>query len=150
MESRLTQNPTARSTESWSFVLTQDGATAVDSDSLGIRMTTRCAAEWLSALVEHLIAKGALPQASDSLWHGDLNDDCHFHESPFRAHAEHMTGPRRGGVWYCAVDDTITGRRYFHTADFPGVEPKTGTAARRLCAMVVLAAKCGFLTDYPT
>ena len=150
MESRLIRNLTANSTEFWSFAISQDGTTLFDSTSLGVRLTTRQAAEWLSALIEHLIATGVSINDYDLVWSGDLDDDCHFTDEPFRAHAEHLAGPRRAGVWYCAVTDTKGNQRYFHTADFPGIEPKSGAAARKLCLMAMSAARSGFLVAYPS
>jgi hypothetical protein len=148
LQTRFAQIPTNRSHELWSFEVSQNEQIVFDSVSLGIRLKSRAAAEWLSALIEHLLANQGLPNQADADWSGDLNDDCHFDDGTFHAHAEHCTGPKRGGVWYCMVEISGGQERYFHTADLPGIEPKSGTAARKLCKMVISAAQHQFLLPY--
>ena len=77
-------------------------------------------------------------------WHGIFNDDCAATWKNYQAHAEHLSGPQRGGIWYCSVSDA-EGGRYFHTADRSDIQPKNGVAARWLCELVVSAAEQGVI-----
>lgn len=125
----------------WAFRIDRPGY-AFDSRSVSIRLTTRESADWLATLVDRLSC-GPRPQLD---WTGDLDDDCSIKWMHFYAHAEHMSGPRRGGNWYCSVQDET--HRYFHTADRQDCRPKTSSAARWMCETIMTAAAHGLVHGY--
>jgi hypothetical protein len=135
----------------WAFRVTQNGAVVFESSRVSVRYAARESAAWLAELIDSLIGCGAFPgypgrsepPAEPILWSGALGDDCSAHVGGLDLHAEHVSGPARGGIWYCAVQEA--GRSVFHTADF-GVEPRSGEAARWLCEVVARAALAGIRT----
>lgn len=137
----------------WACAVLEDGHTAFSSRSVSLRLRDESAARWLGELVVSLLADGtALPMISHQrtdkpLWEGDLDDDCHLDAGGHRAHVEWMSGPRRGGSWYCAVV-SADGRRLFHTADFNTIQPKSGAAARWLCELIIQCGECGAIRGY--
>lgn len=138
----------------WAFRVTVGDAVAFDSEWVSLRYASREDAEWLAGVIHQLaesVAPGKecsdlRPSPSEAQWWGDLSDDCLADILGYAAHAEHMSGPRRGGAWYCGV--RCNGGRIFHTAD-RGVEPKSGEAARWLCEVLARAASLGILKPYP-
>ena len=127
----------------WAFRVTRDEAVAFESAWVAIRYSERGDASWLAGLIDSLVARGTLPwrpghpAPAETMWDGDLDDDCRATVGDMHAHAEHLHGPRRGGAWYCSV--SRSGERLFHTADC-GVLPRSGGAARWLCELVMYSA----------
>ena len=111
-----------------------------ESAWVSIRYSTRGDAAWLAGLVDGLavreerVGRPGAPSTVGVPWEGDLNDDCWIGAGDWRAHAEHIDGPRHGGAWYCSVNRA--GERLFHTADW-GVQPRNGAAARWLCELII-------------
>ena len=120
-----------------------DGPTVIfESYAVSLRLLSRDAASWIARVVEEL--HGAVYPLE---WRGDLEDDCSAAWKRFVAHAEHLQGPHRGGIWYCSVSD-LDGKRFFHTADRKDIQPKSGAAARWLCELVISAAEAGSVGPY--
>lgn len=86
----------------WAFRATVGGAVAFESSRVAIRFGVEADAAWLAGLVDALVARGESPgqpgRFAGIRWEGDLGDDCWAALGEMRAHAEHMQGPRRGGV----------------------------------------------------
>ena len=126
----------------WACRVMDDATVIFESRVVAVRLLSCDAASWIARMVE------ALHGATQSLeWRGDLEDDCSAVWKRFGAHAEHLNGPRRGGIWYCSVDD-LDGKRFFHTADNPDIQPRSGAAARWLCELVVSLADAGLVEAY--
>ncbi|HYH69632.1 MAG TPA: hypothetical protein VD866_33355 [Urbifossiella sp.] len=131
----------------WACRVTAGEAVAFDSSWVSVRFRTADDARWFVGLVQTLYNRGAFlgPPGHrrvepDVRWGGRLNDDCAAFAGDLYAHAEHLDGPRRGGVWYCSV--SRGGSYLFHTAD-RGVVPRDGEAARWLCEVIIAAARAG-------
>jgi hypothetical protein len=131
----------------WACRVTAGETVVFDSAWVSVRYRTTEDARWLATLVEALHDGGAFlgPPGHrrvepDVRWAGPLNDDCAAFAGGLYAHAEHLDGPRRGGVWYCAV--SREGTFLFHTSD-RGVVPRDGEAARWLCEVVIAAVRAG-------
>jgi hypothetical protein len=121
-----------------------DGATVIfASRSVSLRLLSRDAARWLGRLVEAAHQRGC-PVAATLEWTGDLEDDCQVKWKQLWAHAEHLQGRRRGGIWYCSVTGR-DGHRFFHTIDSPDIQLRSGAAARWLCELLMRAADSGIL-----
>ncbi|MCE9560774.1 MAG: hypothetical protein K8U57_01840 [Planctomycetes bacterium] len=71
-------------------------------------------------------------------WGGDLGTDHGSTVGDIVCHAEHLSGPVRGGSWHCQV--SRGGEQLFHTAE-SGVQPRNGKAAWWVCEVVVCAAR---------
>jgi len=122
-------------------------AEVFDSAWVSVRFRAAEDARRFGYLAHTLHARGAFlgppghrqiePEVS---WAGRLNDDCAAFAGELYAHAEHLDGPRRGGLWYCSV--SRKGVFLFHTADC-GVVPRDGEAARWLCEVVIVAVRAG-------
>ena len=126
----------------WAFRLIDGATESFTSQCISVRLLTRDAAAWVAGLVE--------AQRGSTLllpWTGDFDDDCSVTWKRLYAHAEHMEGPRRGGIWFCSVSD-LDGKRLFHTADNADVQPKSGSAARWLCELIISSADSGILDPY--
>jgi hypothetical protein len=127
----------------WAFRAIRGDAVAFESAWVAIRYSAREDASWLAGLIDSLVARGMSPwrpghsAPAEMRWNGDPDDDCRATVGEIHVHAEHLHGPRRGGVWYCSVDRS--GERLFHTADC-GIQPRSGGAARWLCELVMYAA----------
>jgi hypothetical protein len=124
----------------WAFRVALGGAVVFESAWVSVRCSAREDARWLAGLVEALADRGALPGCPGHpglvTWGGDLDDDCWASVGEFHAHAEHLSGPSRGGLWYCSVSRRGVG--VFHSGDH-GVQPRSGRAARWLCEVVMAA-----------
>ena len=59
-------------------------------------------------------------QVGPVLWLGPLDTDHGATAGGIECHAEHLSGPVRGGNWYCQVYRGEA--QYFHTAEC-GIEP---------------------------
>jgi hypothetical protein len=132
----------------WAFRVTAGGAVVFESAWVSVRYQAREDAAWLAELIDALAEQGAFhgcpghPTSAPLAvrWDGDLGDDCSATVGTLYAHAEHLSGPFRGGVWYCSV--RREGESLFHTAE-RGVQPRSGEAARWLCEVVLGAAVAG-------
>ena len=133
----------------WAFRVTSEDAVVFESAWVAIRYFTREDASWLAELIDSLVARCVFPGCPGHpaaapvmvRWDGNLSDDCSARVGDTYAHAEHLYGPRRGGVWYCSVcrrDESL-----FHTAD-RGVQPRSSEAARWLCELIM----CAVLPSY--
>jgi hypothetical protein len=130
------------------FRVTAGDTVVFESAWVSVQYQARQDAEWLARLIDALAEQGAFPGcpghssqvASVVRWAGDLGDDCSAFVGELHCHAEHLSGPVRGGAWYCSV--SRSGESVFHTAD-RGVHPRSGEAARWLCEVVVCAATAG-------
>jgi hypothetical protein len=139
----------------WAFRVTVAGAVVFESSWVSVRFPDREDADWLAGLLDVLAGRGALPGspghpgqvASVVRWGGDLGDDCSATVGDLYCHAEHLSGPVRGGLWYCSVGRP--GVPLFHTAD-RGVQPRSGEAARWLCEVVVAAEAAGLVERVPS
>ena len=131
----------------WVFVVEGPDRALFDSRWVSVRYSTREGAEWTMRLVRGL----AGTEPGELAWKGDLHDDCWAAAGPLWMHAERMNGPSRGGIWYCSVRESGTGRLYFHTGDrladggAPDVVPRSGRGARWLCELVVSAVSAGLM-----
>jgi hypothetical protein len=132
----------------WAFRVFSRDAVAFESAWVAVRYSAREDASWLAELIDSLIARGVFPGCPGHpapapvrvRWEGDLSDDCSARLGDLYAHAEHLSGPRRGGAWYCSVkrrDESL-----FHTVDC-GVQPRSGEAARWLCELIMYATLPG-------
>lgn len=111
----------------WRVRIVREDTCVFDSRSVSVRIPDRQAAAQLGDLVTKAVEMGLdVRTFPNAVWDGDLDDDCSATIHGFRAHAEHLEGPKDGGTWYCSVGDI------FHTADV-GFSPKNGRAARWLC-----------------
>ena len=128
----------------WACKVSVGAEIVFDSQNVSLRLKSKQAAEWLARQVEksHLICPVALLEPP--VWAGDLNDDCRMMMGNLAAHAEWLSGPRRGGEWYCSVREA-GGRVHFHTIDAPGIQPKSGAAARWLCELILRLVVNGIL-----
>ena len=126
----------------WAYRITDDVTYVFDSRSVSVHVLSPDAARWIARLIE-----GLRSRTQTLHWNGDLKDDCSAVWKKFHAHAEHLQGPRRGGIWYCSVGD-VDGNRFFHTADYPDIQPRSGAAARWLCELMISSANAGFLQIY--
>jgi hypothetical protein len=125
-----------------------DAVVIFDSARVSVRYRSREDAAWLARLIDTLIERGAFPgcpgysrQFSEPVeWHGDLGDDCSAVIGDLFCHAEHSSGPIRGGLWYCSVSQGS--EQLFNTANC-GIEPRSGEAARWLCELIVSAVLAG-------
>ena len=79
-------------------------------------------------------------QVGPVLWWGPLDTDHGATAGGIECHAEHLSGPVRGGNWYCQVYRGEA--QYFHTAEC-GIEPCSGEAAWWLCEVVVSVVQAG-------
>ena len=137
----------------WAFRVMVGDAVVFDSAWVALRYGSRDDAAWLAGVIRRLTESWTpeggqadlRPGSSSVRWTGDLSDDCTAEILGYRAHAEHLHGPRRGGAWYCGVH--CEGGRIFHTAD-RRIEPKKGEAARWLCEVLARAASSGILEPY--
>jgi hypothetical protein len=128
----------------WAFRVIANDAVVFESAWVSVRYLTRADAEWLAGLISALADRGVFPGCPGHLgqvstpvcWGGDLGDDCSAFVGELYCHAEHLSGPVRGGLWYCSVSRSA--ESVFHTAD-RGVQPFSGEAARWLCEVVVCA-----------
>jgi hypothetical protein len=136
IETSLMNRPKGRA-PIWVVRVFDDGALAFSSDTKSIRFRSEDDAKLLGRAIATALDAGAPIDRSDIVWAGDLSDDCTAEIGRFGAHAEHLHGPRRGGLWYCQVYGV------FHSADW-GIVPRNGNAARWLCELVASAAECGF------
>jgi hypothetical protein len=111
-----------------------------DSTSISLRVKTEAAASLLAgALIRSLTAGISFSDLArdrgDSqlfTWVGDLNDDCTAVINGISVHAEHLSGPLNGGVWFWSVPLVAS------LADNPDLEPKNSRAARWLCELFAL------------
>ena len=134
----------------WAFRVTAGDAVVFESAWVSVRYLGREDAAWLAGLIDALAARGEFTGcpghpgqvARPMPWQGDLGDDCSASVGDLSCHAEHMHGPVRGGVWYCAAGRG--GEALLHTAE-RGVQPRSGEAARWLCEIVIRAAVAGVL-----
>jgi hypothetical protein len=142
-----TDRPKGRSPR-WNFRVECGGINVFDSAWVAVRYRAREDAAWLAALVERLVTSAAFAgcpghpgQVAALLnWDSLPRDDLAAELEGIYGHAEHMSGPARGGIWYCQVSAGPI--RYFHTADI-GVEPRSREAAWWLCEVVM----CAVLAD---
>lgn len=126
----------------WAYRVTEGEKLIFQSQQVSVRLLSRDAAFWIARLIEALHGPGQPLE-----WCGDLEDDCSAIWKNLGAHAEHSQGPRRSGLWYCAVRRS-DGMRFFHTADRGDVQPRSGSAARWLCELVISAADAGMIESY--
>jgi hypothetical protein len=132
----------------WAFRVTAGDAVVFESAWVSVRYPAREGAAWLAGLIHALAERGAFPGCPGHLgqvanpvrWGGPLGDDCSAFVGDLYCHAEHLSGPVRGGLWYCSVSRAR--ESVFHTAD-RGVQPRSGEAARWLCEVVVSAVTAG-------
>jgi hypothetical protein len=125
--------------------VTREDRVIFESSWTSLDLRSAAAAHWLAGVVAELSDSGVFrappghcKEPSPYCWSGDLDDDCVLREQVGMAHAEHLDGPRNGGIWYCSVygqNDTPL----FHTADSPDVVPRNGSAARWLCELFISA-----------
>lgn len=129
----------------------KEGETIVfDSAWVSVRLLSQAGAIWLAELVQMLHIRGGFSAppghgptpSAQVLWHGDLRDDCSATIGGYFAHAEHMSGPRRGGIWYCSVQNEK--EVIFHTAVNCDIQPRNGEAARWLCELTASAGRHAF------
>jgi hypothetical protein len=134
----------------WAFRVIAAGSIVFESAWVSVRYVARQDAEWLAGLIDGLADRGIYPGspghrgqvACQLSWVGELDDDCGAVAGDLVCHAEHLSGPFRGGMWYCSV--SRSGVFHFHTGD-SGVRPRSGVAARWLCEIVVRAEIAGLL-----
>ncbi len=108
----------------WVFHVIRDDAVIFDSAWVSVHYRSREDAAWLAELIDDLAQRGAFLGCPGHAvrpppplhWDGDLNDDCSASFGELYAHAEHLSGPVRGGNWYCSV--SRAGKSLFHTADY--------------------------------
>lgn len=135
----------------WACSVSENDRMAFSSRSVSLRLLDESAAHWLGQLVADVLAVGSLQlmgKEGPPQWQGNPKDDCSLAFENHAAHAEWLSGPSRGGVWYCAVYCT-DGSRLFHTADFHQIQPKSGRAARWLCELVIQGGRAGIVSGYP-
>lgn len=142
IETLLKERPKGR-TPIWVVRLRDGDAIAFTSETRSLHLRDEAAARLLGRALATCLASG-VSMRSDVDWQGDLSDDCTARIGRFQAHAEHLQGPRRGGVWYCQVFDVL------HSEE-AGIVPRSGRAARWLCEVIAVAAELGFaaLPDEP-
>jgi hypothetical protein len=121
-------------------VVNEAGVVVFDSEWLAVRFADKRAVEFIGELVFAAISAGTYRRPPVHLlrgseptialaWTGDLDDDCVARVDEVLAHTEWMSGPRKGGTWYCSVSTTKTADDYlFHTS--VGITPTSGDAAR--------------------
>ena len=136
IETQLKERPKGRE-PSWVVRVIDDGALVFSSESKSIRFKNEAAAKLLGRVVATAVEAETPILPNGIQWKGDLDDDCTASIGRFRAHAEHLEGPRRGGIWYCQVYDVL------HSVE-AGIVPRNGEAARWLCEVVANAAEHGF------
>jgi len=146
---RQIQRPKGRAPR-WAFCVYREAQVVFDSQWASVGFVARDSADWLAGLIARLDAHDAFAgcpghprvcarPAAPLLWQGDLADDCHAQAGELHCHAEWLTGPRRGGLWYASVWRTESANAsVFHTLD-RGLQPRSGSAARWLCELVVQA-----------
>jgi hypothetical protein len=122
-------------------VLIREGETVVfDSSSISLRVKTEAAASLLAGAVIRSLTGGISlsdlagdrGNSQPFTWVGDLNDDCTAAINGISVHAEHLSGPLNGGVWFWSVP-LVAG-----SVDHPDLEPKNSRAARWLCELFAL------------
>ena len=124
----------------WVVSVVDGGQIAFSSEHVSVRFRGESGAELLGRAVVSVLDAGAPLTCSDAAWEGDVNDDTRAKIGAFDAHAEHLEGPRRGGIWYFQVYGVV------HSGE-AGIEARSGRAARWLCEVFANAAGHGFAGD---